>query len=208
MRAPSSPDLDAIEAEPEEDARALDNIAAWCERFTPIVVLDPPDGLFLDITGCAHLFGGEAALRDQIVTRLMRKVSPRAPQSRRRQARPGRWRAMAAAASCREAASVQTLAPACLSKRCASTKPRLHCCAGLGFKTIGQLVAAPRASFTARAGEHAMLRLDQALGRAPEALTPAPACRRPVFALRRFLEPLFSVDAILDRHGSALRRCA
>ncbi|MEQ1493988.1 MAG: DNA polymerase Y family protein, partial [Terricaulis sp.] len=47
------PKLEAVEAEPEEDARALDNIAAWCERFTPIVVVDPPEGLFLDITGCA-----------------------------------------------------------------------------------------------------------------------------------------------------------
>lgn len=67
----------------------------------------------------------------------------------------------------------------------------------LGLKTIGQLIAAPRSSFAARAGEKALLRLDQALGRAPEALTP----RRPpppVFALRRFLEPLFSVEAILE----------
>ncbi|MGE3930206.1 MAG: DNA polymerase Y family protein, partial [Hyphomonadaceae bacterium] len=64
------PDLAAIEAEPHEDARALDHIAAWCERFTPIVVLAPPDGLYLDISGCAHLFGGEEALRRQIVTRL------------------------------------------------------------------------------------------------------------------------------------------
>ncbi|MCA8887046.1 MAG: hypothetical protein KDA35_10480, partial [Hyphomonadaceae bacterium] len=64
------PKLEAIEEEPEEDAQTLDNIAAWCERFTPIVVLDPPEGLFLDITGCAHLFGGEEKLRMEIVTRL------------------------------------------------------------------------------------------------------------------------------------------
>ncbi|MBX9745529.1 MAG: DNA polymerase Y family protein, partial [Hyphomonadaceae bacterium] len=66
----------------------------------------------------------------------------------------------------------------------------------LGLKTIGQVMQAPRAPFTARAGVQAMLRLDQALGRAQEALTP----RRPppmVFALRRFLEPIFSVDAVL-----------
>ncbi|MBI3438799.1 MAG: DNA polymerase Y family protein, partial [Proteobacteria bacterium] len=57
-----------------------------------------------------------------------------------------------------------------------------------------------RAPFAARLGEHAMLRLDQALGRATEALTP----RRPpppVFATRRFLEPLFSVDTILVATG-------
>ncbi|MGQ0533750.1 MAG: Y-family DNA polymerase, partial [Caulobacteraceae bacterium] len=64
------PSLEAVEAAPEEDARALDNIAAWCERFTPVVIVDPPESLFLDITGCAHLFGGDAELREQIVTRL------------------------------------------------------------------------------------------------------------------------------------------
>ena len=41
---------------------ALNAIADWCDRFTPLVALDPPHGLFLDITGCAHLFGGEAAM--------------------------------------------------------------------------------------------------------------------------------------------------
>ena len=43
-------------------ARRSSDIADWCDRFTPLVALDPPHGLFLDITGCAHLFGGEAAL--------------------------------------------------------------------------------------------------------------------------------------------------
>ena len=67
------PKLEAVEAEPEEDARTLDNIAAWCERFTPVVVLDPPDGLFLDITGCAHLFGGERAMARDMILRLARQ---------------------------------------------------------------------------------------------------------------------------------------
>src|SRR5262249_68323 len=41
-----------------------------CDRYTPLVGLDPPDGLFLDIAGCAHLFGGEEALRRDVVARL------------------------------------------------------------------------------------------------------------------------------------------
>src|SRR5690606_12697691 len=76
-------------------------------------------------------------------------------------------------------------------------------------KTIGQILHAPRSSFTARAGENAMLRLDQALGRTREALTqrrPAP----PVFALRRFLEPVFTADAVLqvtqDLCGDAIEK--
>ena len=56
------PSLIAVDADEAADARTLDAIADWCDRYTPLVGLDPPDGLFLDITGCAHLFGGEAGL--------------------------------------------------------------------------------------------------------------------------------------------------
>ncbi|MGE0741040.1 MAG: DNA polymerase Y family protein [Hyphomonadaceae bacterium] len=203
------PNLAVVEAEPEEDARTLDHIAAWCERFTPVVVIDAPDGLFLDITGCGHLFGDEAGLRDQIVTRLAaqgfaaRAALAPTPGAAWAQARYGASQPL-------EGLPIEALR---LDAEAASLLRRL------GMKSIGQLIAAPRSSFTARAGERAMRRLDQALGRAPEALTPRrPA--PPVFALRRFLEPLFSVDTILiatetlcadvvaklDRHGAGARR--
>ena len=40
-----------------------------CRRFSPIVGLEPTDNasILLDITGLAHLFGGEAALCEAIV---------------------------------------------------------------------------------------------------------------------------------------------
>lgn len=194
------PKLEAVEAEPEEDARALDNIAAWCERFTPIVVVDPPEGLFLDITGCAHLFGGEEKLRAELVTRLHAQgfgaraaIAPTpgcawAFARYRREASPplrgeGEGLAEALAALPVEALRLDTDAAALLRR--------------LGLKTIAHILHAPRSSFTARAGERAMLRLDQALGRTQEALTP----RRPpppVFALRRFLEPIFTADVVLQ----------
>ena len=204
------PALAAVESEPDEDARALDNIAAWCERFTPVVVLDPPDGLFLDISGCAHLFGGETALRDQIVARLhaqgfaSRAALAPTPGAAWALARYGQTQkkrdiglreALKQSLQQRSGDLSELLAPLPiealrLEEASAALLRRL------GLKTIGQLLGAPRSSFTARAGERAMLRLDQALGRAPEALTP----RRPsppVFALRRFLEPLFNVETIL-----------
>ncbi|CCE04073.1 putative DNA-directed DNA polymerase [Bradyrhizobium sp. STM 3843] len=56
------PDLVVHEADTAADAKTLEDIADWCDRFTPLVALDPPHGLALDITGCAHLFGGEAML--------------------------------------------------------------------------------------------------------------------------------------------------
>src|SRR5258708_28062086 len=56
------PHLKVFDADEAADDKTLGDIADWCDRFTPLVALDPPHGLFLDITGCAHLFGGEATL--------------------------------------------------------------------------------------------------------------------------------------------------
>jgi protein ImuB len=60
------PELTVFDADEVADAKTLSDIADWCDRFTPLVALDPPHGLFLDLTGCAHLFGGEAALMRMI----------------------------------------------------------------------------------------------------------------------------------------------
>ncbi|MEZ5996053.1 MAG: DNA polymerase Y family protein [Hyphomonadaceae bacterium] len=213
------PDLETAEAAPQEDARTLDMIAAWCERFTPVVAVDAPNGLFLDITGCAHLFGGDEALRAQVVARLeaqgfaVRAAMAPTPGAAWALSRYGKT--VAASEDIVSSLAALPIEALRLDEGAALLLRRL------GLKTIGQLIEAPRASFTARAGERAMRRLDQALGRAPEALTP----RRPpppVFALRRFLEPLFSVDTILeatkalcgdaaaqlDRRGAGARACA
>ncbi len=56
------PDIDARNADPAADRALLEAMGDWCDRDTPLVGLDPPDGLLLDISGCAHLFGGEEAL--------------------------------------------------------------------------------------------------------------------------------------------------
>src|SRR3981081_3894215 len=60
------PQLQVFDADEAADAKALNDIADWCDRFTPLVAFDSPHGLFLDITGCAHLFGGEAALMQMV----------------------------------------------------------------------------------------------------------------------------------------------
>ncbi|GAM98889.1 DNA polymerase-like protein PA0670 [alpha proteobacterium U9-1i] len=186
------PNLNAVEGAPDEDARTLDNIAAWCERFTPIVVVDAPEGLFLDVTGCAHLFGGEEKLRDQIVTRLHAQGF-----AARAEIAPTTGAAWAFARYGKRSDDLFTaLAPLPVDalRLNEAAAALLH---RLGLRTIAQLFNAPRANFTARAGEHAMLRLDQALGHAREVLTPRrPA--PPVYALRRFLEPIFTMEAMLE----------
>jgi protein ImuB len=210
------PDLVAVEADAAAGARALESIAAWCGRYTPVVVADAPDGLALDIAGAAHLFGGEAALLEDAETRLARQgftaraaIAPN-PAAAWAIARYGETRIVddveRALAPLPAAALRLEPAAAALLKR-------------LGLKTIGQLIAAPRQPFTARAGARAMRRLDQALGRAREALQPRrPA--PPLYVLHRFAEPLLNIDIVLiaveaacaalsaqlDARGHGLRR--
>src|SRR6185437_13904477 len=54
--------LKIVPADEKADAELLEGIADWCDRFTPLVALDSPQGLLLDITGVAHLFGGEETM--------------------------------------------------------------------------------------------------------------------------------------------------
>jgi protein ImuB len=193
------PALDVREANPDADTALLNRIAAWCECYTPVVVPDPPHGLFLDITGCAHLHGGEAALLDDVQKRL------KAQNFHSRTAiapTPGAAWAFARHRGLEivEAEMLQTaLADLSISALRLETDAAALL-ARLGLKRIGQIFSAPRAALTARAGQNAMLRLDQALGRAPEALTP----RRPpppLYALRRLVEPVITLDALLQITG-------
>ncbi len=64
------PQLHSVEADPPEDATALGQLAEWCSRYTPWASPDGEDGLTLDISGCAHLFEGEAALLADLTRRL------------------------------------------------------------------------------------------------------------------------------------------
>lgn len=72
-----APGLLAVAERPEREARRRSSrLASWCERYTPMTALDPADGLMLDVTGCAHLFGegrgAEAALRAAVLADFAR----------------------------------------------------------------------------------------------------------------------------------------
>lgn len=51
---------------PQAEAAFLEMLARWAGKFSPWVAAKHPDGIAIDITGCTHLFGGEAAMMDQI----------------------------------------------------------------------------------------------------------------------------------------------
>ena len=86
------PAIVALEEEPQADAKLLDTLADWCLRYTPLVACDGRDGLLLDITGCAHLYGGEARLIADLAERLKHAglVQRIAVPGRRRPCRPAR----------------------------------------------------------------------------------------------------------------------
>jgi protein ImuB len=65
------PGLQIHDATPNEDEAALVRLAHWCSRYSPLVAVDPPTGIFIDIAGSAHLFKGEAALLENLKKRLM-----------------------------------------------------------------------------------------------------------------------------------------
>ncbi len=62
------PELMTQPASPEQEASFLLALSRWAGKYSPWVASQPPAALLLDITGCAHLFGGEAGLAEAIRT--------------------------------------------------------------------------------------------------------------------------------------------
>ena len=177
------PDLVLAEAEPAADARALEALADWCVRFSPAVAPDPPDGLFLDIGGVAHLWGGEAEMAVDLAGRLARDgLTARIAVADTAGAAWALARSPAAAET-PQVLEPGVLEPGVLEPALAGlplAALRLEPAAverlgRLGLRRIGQVAVLPRAPLARRFGAAVLLRLDQALGRAPEAL----AFRRP-----------------------------
>jgi protein ImuB len=184
------PELQVQAHAPAADARLLEEIAAWCERYTPYVAIDrshPHDrgeALWLDVTGCAHLFGGEAALLDDLLARLARwglaaeAAIADTPGAAWAVARHGRTEGRVVPPG----GTVVAIAP--LPVEALRLEPDM---AGmlrrLGLLRVEQLHPLPRAALTARFGESLVMRLDQALGRIEEPISP----RKPRLAHRAAL---------------------
>src|ERR1700712_1081244 len=57
-------------ADPAADAEALERLAVWALRYSPIVGIEDPDGLVIDATGATHPHGGEDAMLADMIARL------------------------------------------------------------------------------------------------------------------------------------------
>lgn len=184
------PALHLADADPDGDQATLRRLAGWCERYTPMATADAPDGLSLDITGCAHLLGDEAALAKDLQTRLQSRDLPSRIAIASTAAAAwafARWAAPEADApilssQAREHARLGRLPVAALRIN-ARTIAGLH---RLGLRSIGDMLRIPRAELAAGFGQALLTRLDQALGRAEEAIIwphpPPPWAERIAFA--------------------------
>jgi len=178
---------------PEEDRRSLHRLAQMLLRFAPIVGLDPdtleedgePDGLLMDVSGCAHLFGGEGEMARR-VARSVRRLGVECRVGRGpcigaawAMARFGGERLDAGRDEPETSASLDPLSIAAL-------RPPMEVRAGLlelGLATVGDVRRLPRASLPSRFGAVLIRRLDQALGRGLEFIEPVrpeppPRCAR------------------------------
>jgi protein ImuB len=168
--------------------RLLHERALWCHGFTPLAALDPPDGIVLDITGCAHLFGGEAG--------LVRRLGAAWPEARIAIAdtAAAAW-ALAhfgpIAGADRRTARLEDLPLAGL-RIADATIARLR---RLGLRRIGEVLRLSRGEIRAGFGADLVLRLDRLRGHAPEALhflTPPVDWRVVGF----HAEPLFTAEQL------------
>ncbi len=181
------PDLTAADAEPLADEAALAALADWCVRYSPWSAIDGADGIRLDITGCAHLFGSEARLLAEAGTRIsrfgfmVRGAIADTPAAAWAWAR-FRKAQEAAVLQAGEIGPLLTLPVAALNLE-AETVATLG---RLGLGTIGAVAALPRAPLVKRLGGRLMERLDQLLGRTPEPISPrlpsVPSVARMIFA--------------------------
>ncbi|WP_188481215.1 Y-family DNA polymerase [Aquisalinus flavus] len=62
-----APDLVTLPEEPQRDMAFLKALQRWAEKFSPWTSCDGTDGLLINITGCAHLFDGEEAMRRAVL---------------------------------------------------------------------------------------------------------------------------------------------
>ncbi|SIS54866.1 protein ImuB [Paracoccus saliphilus] len=201
------PALQVAHADLAGDDRALTRLALWCQCYSPFTRTDLPDGISLDITGCAHLFGGEKKMMESVAARLNSfglsarlAIAPTIGAA---------WGLARHAPNRIHISHLQELradlAPLPIAALHLPSETR-QALEKLGLKRIGDLIGQPRAPLTARFGPQLLRRLDIALGQEEESFTPL--CP-PVSHISecRFVEPIITRTAIeiaVDRLTSDL----
>jgi protein ImuB len=195
------PNLAVVNADPGADLKLLEAIADACERYTPLVALDPPDGVFLDVTGAAHLFGGEPGILDNVQASIARQgFCVRAAlagtgDAARALARfgPREGGDGLIVLPGKEAEAVSPLPVEALGV----DETIIHALKRAGLKNIGQVAMRGRGELRARFGSEFVFTLDCLLGRMERPISPrtfVPAA----IAERGFADPVVSETAIAE----------
>ena len=169
------------QARPQADATRLRALAVWARRFSPLVQPDEPDGLWLDITGCAHLFGGEDGMARAVAMGLDRLgFACRIAIADTHGCAWGIARFADAHATIVPPGEQRTaLAPLPISALGVDART-VAALAELGIDRVEHLLDIPRKVLPARFGRELLLTLDSALGQAIEPISPV----RPVAPCR------------------------
>lgn len=186
-----------VDANPVADAKALEAITFWAlQQYTPIVAVDGIDGIVMDTEGADHLQGGELPMVTGIANRF------RGKKLTARVAIADTW---GAAHACVRAIRRETvIVPRGETVRAVEKLPisllRLpEKVVGdlrvLGFQTIGELSATPRAPLALRFGPEIGRRLDQMFGRMGEPIDPIRTAEL-VEVSRAFQEPIGAAETI------------
>ncbi len=191
------PSLQVLDDKPELANKLLRALAEWFIRYTPLVSIDPPAGLILDTSGCAHLWGGEKQYLADIITRLKRSGYT---------VRTGMADTIGAAWAIayygvdasiiehgQQTTALLSFPPVSLRLE-AETAERLE---KLGLRQVSQFISMPRSALRRRFGQPLLKRLDQALGHEEEPMIP-------VLAPGPFQERLPCLEPIVTAAGIAI----
>ncbi|MCI4662393.1 MAG: DNA polymerase Y family protein [Neomegalonema sp.] len=213
------PDLGAVPEQPERVLAFLKALTRWSLRYTPWVAAEPPDGLVLEITGCAHLFGGEAALA-QVAHDRLRAMGLSACIGIA-DTKGAAWALAHFASSRMQAISAVPAGEAQAMRAVLGALPvaalriddlitrKLQ---RVGLRCIADIAALPRAALTRRFGPLLAQRMDQLFGEIPEPVSPMQI--EPPYAVRLHLpEPIgltgdlqAGLERLLQRLCLRLRR--
>lgn len=201
------PDLLTEPCDPHREAQLLRALWRWADQLSPRVALDAPDGLLLDISGCAHLFGGEEAMGNEVRTRLMdmqfiSRIGIADTKAAARAMAQYDKNKVSISPAGKTYNALQKLPPEALN-----ISPQLAGeLARSGLKTIGQLYQIKSSELARRFGLHLTKAINASTGQTPDPLTPADA--DPVYAARMTLpEPVGYVtdlEEIIKRLGQSV----
>lgn len=166
------PSLEVFDYDEEVAARLLNALAEWCLRYTPVVGLDLPNGLILDISGCAHLWGGERPYLKDILNRFkglgydVRAAIADTIGTAWAVSRYGRVTAIVEPSD--QIQALLPLPPHALRLNA----PIIERLEKLGLYEIKSFINMPRSALRRRFGQELLNRLDQALGQEIETIIP------------------------------------